>query len=294
MKPHAVSLSALMLGVLSAAASYAGEVADAARSGDVDTLILLLDKGAPVDEPGVAHPLHFAVMSGHADATRILLERGADPNADSALGTPLMVAAERGRVGIVEVLLAHNADPNVPGGREKRTPLHAAAFAGASDVVQVLLENGADPLARTKFGDPPLHLALQKNQHAAAELLRDVTHWTPQQPPTDADLSEADEEAGRVAAEPCKICHPITAGKAAKGPSLWGIVGRPVADIEGFPYSNALRNEGGIWDIAKLDAFLTDPKMAIPGNMMAASNDRVEVPDQQTRWALIAYLTTLR
>ncbi len=294
MKRFFVYLFAGTFCVMSSAASEAGEVAEAAQSGDIDALITLLDNGAPVDEPGVAHPLHFAVMAGNAEAARVLLERGADPDADSKLGTPMMIAAGRGRENLVEILLAHNADPNIGGGREKRTPLHTAAFAGALEVVQILLTNGADPLARTKFGDTALHLAVQKNQTATADLLGEVTYWAPPKPPTDSDILGADQDIGRDAADVCMICHPFEAGKAAKGPSLWEIVERPVASFEGFPYSNAMRAEGGIWDIAKLDAFLADPKMAMPGNMMAASNDRVEVTDRDTRWAIIAYLTTLR
>ncbi|WP_171052699.1 ankyrin repeat domain-containing protein [Ruegeria sediminis] len=294
MKPLTVFLCSLTLCVLPAQGSKAGEVADAARSGDVGTLIRLLDNGAPVDEPGVASPLHFAIMSGHHETARILLERGADPNADSALGTPLMVAAGRDRTEILALLLAHDADPNVVGGREDRTPLHTAAFSGAAEAVQVLLASGADPLARAKFGDTALHLAVQKNRTAVAEMLREVTNWTPPQPPTEADLLEADTEKGREAVQVCQVCHPLAAGKFSKGPTLWNVVGRPVAGFNDFPYSIAMREDGGTWNIARLDAFLADPRMAMPGNMMAAGNDRVEVTDRETRWALIAYLKTLK
>jgi cytochrome c len=294
MKPLFASLSATALCVLPALGSHAGEVANAVRSGDVAALTGLLANGAPSDEPGVANPLHFALMAGHVEAARILLEYGADPNADTALGTPLMVAAGRDRTELIELLLDYGADLEATGGREERTPLHTAAASGAVEAVRVLLKSGANPLARAKFGDPPLHLAAQKNHMAVAEILREVTIWEPPQPPTEGDLQVAGEEKGRVAVEMCKICHPLEAGEVSKGPTLWNIVGRPVAGSENYRYSNALRQDGGVWDIAKLDAFLADPKMALPGNMMATSNDRVEIADQEIRWSLIAYLTTLK
>ena len=289
-------LAALTIGIMFAQSVHlmAGDVANAARSGNIDALTRLLNSGAPVDEPGAANPLHFAIMSGHDDAVRILLEHGADINADSALGTPLNVAASRNRTSAATMLLSRGADPNAPGGRQERTPLHSAAFAGAAEVVQVLLDHGADPLARTKFGAPPLHLAVLKGHVASADILWPVTTWTPPKPPSDANILSADIEKGRTETELCQICHPLEFGEVAKGPSLWNVVGRPVADVEGFSYSHAMRTHGGTWDIATLDAFLADPRMAMPGNVMAAENDRIEVTDQETRWAIIAFLTTLR
>ncbi|MCB4458461.1 ankyrin repeat domain-containing protein [Leisingera sp. McT4-56] len=294
MQPLWTAFSATALSVLPALGSQAGEVADAARSGDVAALSGLLESGAPADEPGVANPLHFALMSGHQDAARILLENGADPNADTALGTPLMVAAGRDRTELIQLLLDHGADLETTGGREQRTPLHTAAASGAEGAVRMLLASGANPTARSKFGDPPLHLALQKNHTAVAGLLREATIWEPPQPPTEADLLAAGEEKGRAAVKTCEICHPLKAGEAATGPTLWNIVGRPVGGSGNYRYSKALREDGGVWDVAKLDAFLADPKMALPGNMMATGNDRVDIPDQETRWSLIAYLTKLR
>ena len=173
-------------------------------------------------------------------------------------------------------------------------PLHAAAFSGATDVVQMLLDHGADPMARTKYGEPPLHLALQKNHAETAELLRAKTNWSPPQPPTEADIAKADIGKGQEAALLCNICHPLEAGMAAKGPTLWNVVGRPVANLEDYPYSKAMRAAGGTWDIATLDAFLVDPRMAMPGNMMVTGVDRLEVTDKDQRWAIIAYLQTLK
>ncbi|MEX0347380.1 MAG: ankyrin repeat domain-containing protein [Rhizobiaceae bacterium] len=275
-----------------AAANYslAGEVATAARNGDIETLTRLLDEGAPVDEAGAAHPLHYACLKGQVGAASLLLERGADPNADSILGTPLMIAAKRKSSETVELLLLHGADINLTGGREKRSPLHEAASVGAVETVQLLLDRGADALVRSKLGQPPLHLALKRGHHAAAELLRPQTDWTPPSPPTDADISSADFAVGLDKIGECAGCHGLQKGVSEEGPALWNVFGRAKGSLRGYTYSKAMSAEDGVWDSAELDAFLADPTMAVPGTSM----DQMRVPDRATRWALIAYLKTLK
>ncbi|KAL3462147.1 ankyrin repeat-containing domain protein [Aspergillus heterothallicus] len=67
----------------------------AARTGQCDTLALLLRAGAPihrVDQRGRTG-LHLAVREGHGDAVGVLLEEGADPNVlDETDCTPLDLA----------------------------------------------------------------------------------------------------------------------------------------------------------------------------------------------------------
>ena len=61
-------------------------------------------------------PLHLAAQEvGGAESVRLLLERGADPNAKeiSAGQTPLMFAAANNRVGSIELLLQAGADPSI-------------------------------------------------------------------------------------------------------------------------------------------------------------------------------------
>ena len=66
--------------------------------------------------------------------------------------------------------------------------------------------------------------------------------------------------------------------------------GVPQPGKDDFRYSSALRAVGGVWDDAALDAFLANPRGAIPGSRMAFPGIR----DPGERVAMIAYLHTLR
>lgn len=74
-----------------------------------------------------------------------------------------------------------------------------------------------------------------------------------------------------------------------QGPSLYRVLGRRAAALEGFDYSDALKArgaEGLVWDEAALDAFVTDPQATIPGVAMGFFG----LDEAQDRADLIAYL----
>lgn len=80
------------------------------------TVARLLDAGADVGaaarNPMQVQPLHAAVAARNGDAVRLLLDRGADPNARQQVGyTPLMGVAGSGREDLVDLLLDRGADP---------------------------------------------------------------------------------------------------------------------------------------------------------------------------------------
>jgi cytochrome c len=88
----------------------------------------------------------------------------------------------------------------------------------------------------------------------------------------------------------CAICHSAQPGKTVMGPSLFGIVGRRSASVEGYPYSEAMKKADKTWDEATLDTYLTDPKAFAPGTKMTF----VGLPKPEDRANLIAYLETLK
>jgi cytochrome c len=102
-----------------------------------------------------------------------------------------------------------------------------------------------------------------------------------------ASAHSADIDAGKVVFNRCKICHTLEAGERhTLGPNLHGIYGRKAATIEGFQYSDALKDSGITWDDETLARYLHDPKEAIPGNRMAFPG----VKDEQQMADLLAYL----
>ena len=105
-----------------------------------------------------------------------------------------------------------------------------------------------------------------------------------------ADVSQltGDAEAGRVAFGQCRSCHTVEAGVNRVGPSLHGVVGRPVGHEEGYRYSTAMAAAGGVWDEQRLYDFLEKPREHIVGTKMTFPGIR----DGQRRADIIAYLKT--
>jgi ankyrin repeat protein len=109
----------------------------AARTGSLDQIKLLLDSGADVNLPGPtgdgwnATPLQHAILARQSGAVRLLLDRGADPNrvAGPNSPAPLLLAAGDTDPTFVKLLLAHGANPAVEG-EGGVTPLSRAVSAG--------------------------------------------------------------------------------------------------------------------------------------------------------------------
>ena len=88
--------------------------------------------------------LRTASAAGDIDSVQILLDRGADVQISGYDGTALQAASRGGHKDVVQVLLDRGADVNAQGSRFDRTVLQAASKGGHKDVVQVLLDRGAD------------------------------------------------------------------------------------------------------------------------------------------------------
>ena len=151
------------------------------HDGDIDKVIHLLESGVDINARAPcsgAAPLDAALHGGHVSLAEFLLEKGADPNGigyDS--GTPLMAAVNYQLIDATKLLLEYGADANLASPLTGETPLHIAALRGfakgSTECVKLLLTAGANPNVPTKVnvetpslasgttvcGETPLHFA---------------------------------------------------------------------------------------------------------------------------------------
>ena len=112
-----------------------------------------------------------AVQKNDVTAVRTILDRNPSilrtrtPN-----GTLVLTAAFYGSADALKILLAAGADPNVRS-EANYTTLHKAAAHGNPEIVRMLLDRGADPNATRDGGNTPLDDAREKGHQAVAELL---------------------------------------------------------------------------------------------------------------------------
>ena len=83
----------------------------------------------------------------------------------------------------------------------------------------------------------------------------------------------------------CVACHSLDASRV--GPLLRSVVGRKVASVAGYEYSDALKRVNGRWDTRRLEMWLRDPQSIAPGTKMAFS-----LPSATERRAVIQYLAS--
>ena len=98
--------------------------------------------------------------------------------------------------------------------------------------------------------------------------------------------SMQEPDAGKALFESkCVACHSVDASRV--GPLLRGVVGRKVASVAGYEYSDALKRVNGRWDTRRLEMWLQDPQSIARGTKMAFS-----LPSASKRSAVIQYLAS--
>ncbi|CAI7831175.1 unnamed protein product, partial [Closterium sp. NIES-53] len=126
----------------------------AARDDHSDAAMWLVEHGAAVAmsaEKSGAQAIHHAAGHGSVKILELLLDHGADPNAQSDAGPPLLWACGHGKVAAAGVLLTRGANPDTPS-EDGVTSLLTATAAGETEIVKLLLQHGAQP----NPGGPPL------------------------------------------------------------------------------------------------------------------------------------------
>jgi len=102
-------------------------------------------------------------------------------------------------------------------------------------------------------------------------------------------LAPGDPVRGDRAYGKCYGCHSLEPDKHANGPSLHNIVGKPIAAVADYPYSEALKALAArerVWTPELLERFIADPEAVAPGTDMGFFLKT----DPQERADLVAYL----
>ena len=139
----------------------------AASAGHSGTCVLLLQRGADVnaESPAGHTALSMAAFHGHDDTVRALLAQGgADVNLETTKGfTALLQCCLGGHSNTVRILADAGADVNAQN-IYGETPLTTAARCGRADCVIALLTRGAKVNYETRTGRTALHEAARNNR----------------------------------------------------------------------------------------------------------------------------------
>jgi cytochrome c len=99
--------------------------------------------------------------------------------------------------------------------------------------------------------------------------------------------SAQDVDKGATVFKKCLPCHSIGPDAANKvGPELNGLDGRHSGSVADYPYSDANKNSGIVWNEATFKEYIKDPKAKIPGTKMVfagVKNDQ----DVDDLWAYL-------
>ena len=104
-------------------------------------------------------------------------------------------------------------------------------------------------------------------------------------------LADGDAAKGEKVFNKCKACHVADAETNRVGPHLKGLIGRNVASVADYAYSDSMKEFAAanpVWDEATFDKYIENPKASVPKTKMVFTGLKKE----DDREDLIAFLKT--
>ncbi|EWC44545.1 hypothetical protein DRE_06717 [Drechslerella stenobrocha 248] len=136
-------------------------------AGHIEVVRLLIENGAntnSINNKSQLSPLHLANVAGsegREDIITLLIENGARVDAKEKDGwTPMMLAAQNGNCNIVDMLIKNGASVDAQG-TDGETALWIASQQGHTAIVEKLLQADARSIPTTGSGRYPIHQAAQ-------------------------------------------------------------------------------------------------------------------------------------
>ena len=148
------------------------------RNGDVATLTKMLKKDAKLvnyKQSNGFTPLIIASYNGQTEIAKILLEKGADINAQDKSGnTALMGLCFKGNLELIKLFLANKESKiniNLVNFNNASALIFAATF-GHIEIAKALLASGADKNLKDNTGKTAFNHAVLQENKAMIEILR--------------------------------------------------------------------------------------------------------------------------
>lgn len=106
-------------------------------------------------------------------------------------------------------------------------------------------------------------------------------------------LADGDAAKGAKVFNKCKACHVADAETNRVGPYLKGVIGRKIASVADYKYSDSMKEFGAArdaWDDATFLEYIENPKKDVPKTKMAFAG----IKKEEDRQDLLAYLKTMQ
>lgn len=176
MKKYLIVLLLLgMLALQNKVAAQTKDVFDLCRNGNTAELKTLLQSDTSLlnfKKSNGFTPFIIATYNGQVKASKLMIEMGADINAQDRSGnTALMGVCFNGNIELVKLLISNKVMINALNFNHASALIFAATF-GHVEIVQLLLKAGADKTIKDNNGKSAYDQAMMQGNDALAQLLR--------------------------------------------------------------------------------------------------------------------------